>query len=645
MLKIDFKTIVENSPEAFVILDRSGTILYSNRSIFLLLGFTSDEISGRNIMTLLPEAAHGHMRSRLQVPATGESVPHRYLLDMISKSGEKKTCDVVTSLFQTREGEERIMAFLRDMTEMVALERRCAAERDKLLNLVTESTSIVMILDKELVVTLANRGFKERLGYPEKEIVGRKISDMRIVDLTVVEAMKKISAHDHYAGRRGMESFAWTREGAKVFVTWFLSPVKETDGNVSGVLAIGHDITAKFQLEELFRLTSKMLEIEHDISLLTSTAKDSRLMMEKALDLIMRMYGHDEGYVMQSDSTGEKALITKIGTKLIPEEIGKWLSGRTDELYEPAYFPEDEDTEGLEQFANGMRSLVLLPLRGKEQAIGYICIGSGKQISLSQNEKDAMVGVISMLGYAYENIGLAESLRKSKEQLSLYNDILLHDITNYLVPMKAYLDLIKQSDCNDNKRREYLDHVASSDAALNEFVQDVKLLMFVKNTKANILTSVTLLDDLNNAIDVSISRYEGAVVDLLVSNEDKNIKVRADSALYHLFTNLITNAIKHSMPKPVVVRVMCESQGMVKVSVEDEGPGIPDDKKGMVFERGFSEPTGKVAKSTGIGLSIVSALVQKYNGKVRVEDRVPLEPERGASFVVELQLDVAPTRD
>lgn len=633
---LNFKTVVGNSPEAIVVFDRTGTIVYSNMATTNLLGFVSEEIVGRNILTLLQEESHDLVKSQLRLPSLDEGVQHRYLLDILTKSHERIACDIVTSALRSTDGGELVMAFIRDISGMKSLEVKYSAEREKYLNLVNESSSIVLVLNKDLVVTLANRGFKERLKYPDHMVVGKDIRDLRIMDTRAVDAVREVASSSGGEGHRGLESAAWTNDGLRMFVSWYLSAVKEEDGSVSGVLAIGHDITSRFQLEALYRLTSKMLEIEHGISYLTSTVNDSRLLMNSALDLILKMYGHEEGFAMNIASKADRSLLVSVGSKLMHEGINDWASGRVDDFYEPIYFPEDEVTEGWEQFANGLKSMALLPLRGKEGVLGYICIGSERQISLSQNEKDAMVGVISMLGYAYENIGLAESLRRSKEQLSLFNDILLHDITNYLVPIKAYLDLLKQTDCGESKRRDYLDRVASSDNALNEFVQDVKLLMYAKDTKAE-LTAVPLLREIKYAIEVSVSRYEGSAVHLLAPSEE-DIKVKADNALYHLFTNLITNAIKHSSPKPVVVRVMVESNNIVRVSVEDEGPGIPDDKKGMVFERGFSEPTNKVAKSTGIGLSIVSALVQKYHGKVQVEDRVPTKPELGASFVVGLQV-------
>ena len=70
--------------------------------------------------------------------------------------------------------------------------------------------------------------------------------------------------------------------------------------------------------------------------------------------------------------------------------------------------------------------------------------------------------------------------------------------------------------------------------------------------------------------------------------------------------------------------------GEVRVSVEDTGPGVPNGIKKRLFarfERGLGHGRGE-----GLGLFIVRTLVERYGGKVRVEDRVPGRPEEGAAF-------------
>jgi len=71
-----------------------------------------------------------------------------------------------------------------------------------------------------------------------------------------------------------------------------------------------------------------------------------------------------------------------------------------------------------------------------------------------------------------------------------------------------------------------------------------------------------------------------------------------------------------------------------KVSVEDNGPGIPDEIKPILFTRSL-RGTHKV-KGSGIGLYLVKTLVKSYNGHVWAEDRVQGDRNKGSRFVVML---------
>jgi signal transduction histidine kinase len=72
-----------------------------------------------------------------------------------------------------------------------------------------------------------------------------------------------------------------------------------------------------------------------------------------------------------------------------------------------------------------------------------------------------------------------------------------------------------------------------------------------------------------------------------------------------------------------------------RVIVEDNGHGIPDDRKSLLFTRMKRGETK--AKGTGLGLYIVRTLVEGFGGTVSVEDRVKGDHTKGARFVVMLQ--------
>ena len=109
--------------------------------------------------------------------------------------------------------------------------------------------------------------------------------------------------------------------------------------------------------------------------------------------------------------------------------------------------------------------------------------------------------------------------------------------------------------------------------------------------------------------------------------------------LRDVFTNLIGNAIKHSNGSNTEILVKVEdaqSDGKThyKVSIEDNGPGIPDDMKDRIFNRLQRGETK--ARGMGLGLYLVRSLVESYHGKVWVEDRVSGDHTKGSRFVVML---------
>ena len=94
--------------------------------------------------------------------------------------------------------------------------------------------------------------------------------------------------------------------------------------------------------------------------------------------------------------------------------------------------------------------------------------------------------------------------------------------------------------------------------------------------------------------------------------------------------HLIGNAVKFGGPGVVIEIRVEEQDGEVLVSVEDTGSGVPDEVKGRLFtrfERGMATGQGQ-----GLGLFIVQTLVERYGGRIQVEDRVPGHQEEGAAF-------------
>ena len=113
-----------------------------------------------------------------------------------------------------------------------------------------------------------------------------------------------------------------------------------------------------------------------------------------------------------------------------------------------------------------------------------------------------------------------------------------------------------------------------------------------------------------------------------------------DERLGQVFRNLIDNAVSFS-PEHGKVTVNATKHEMVaKVTVEDEGPGIPPDNLESIFERFYTErPVETFGRNSGLGLSIARQIIEGAGGRIYAENRAPGNSQgQGARLVVELPM-------
>nr|MDQ2878289.1 ATP-binding protein [Pseudomonadota bacterium] len=107
--------------------------------------------------------------------------------------------------------------------------------------------------------------------------------------------------------------------------------------------------------------------------------------------------------------------------------------------------------------------------------------------------------------------------------------------------------------------------------------------------------------------------------------------------LVRVIDNLIDNAISFSPDGGlIVIRTAREEEDMVRVTVEDEGPGVPEEARDKVFNRFQSlRPPGEAfGTHSGLGLAIAKTIVDAHRGEIGVEPR--RDRLSGARFVVRL---------
>jgi PAS domain S-box-containing protein len=225
-------------------------------------------------------------------------------------------------------------------------------------------------------------------------------------------------------------------------------------------------------------------------------------------------------------------------------------------------------------------------------------------------------------------------LEEAKAQAELYVDLMGHDISNMHQIALGYLEMARDMRA-DGGQMEFIDKPVEVLQRSARLIKNVRKLQKLRDGAFQ-----TELVDVCKVL-ADVQREFGAVPQKSVTlnlNGCDYCRVCANELLHDVFVNLVGNAIKHTGDHADITIdldvVNYKGGRYCRVMVEDNGPGIPDDFKGKIFNR-ILKGTDK-AKGMGLGLYLVKSLVESYDGRVWVVDRVFGDHTKGARFVVML---------
>jgi two-component system sensor histidine kinase ChvG len=222
-----------------------------------------------------------------------------------------------------------------------------------------------------------------------------------------------------------------------------------------------------------------------------------------------------------------------------------------------------------------------------------------------------------------------------------------HELKNPLTSLRSAVEMLERT--RDPEDRKRLAAVVQNDVKrIDRLITDIsdasRLDAELSRGQSEPLDVMKLLDTIvgiYNAMDLP----EGVKVELAPDSAKSAVVQGMDDRLGQVFRNLIDNAVSFSPENGIVKVGAYLSANHVRASVEDDGPGIPDEYLERVFDRFYTErPTEHgFGKNSGLGLAIARQIVASHSGRIWAENKRDTEGQRkGARFIVELPL--APTR-
>ena len=293
------------------------------------------------------------------------------------------------------------------------------------------------------------------------------------------------------------------------------------------------------------------------------------------------------------------------------EQTGKWKNAI--ELGESFSFNDAPPEEGA-------CSGIVIPLPGRDGQSGVMYFASRIPHTFSGDEINMLESIAKETGTAVTKLQLSEDLIDANRKANLYLDIMMHDINNANLASLWYGDLLIEM--VDGEARDIATKMIDGIHKSSEIVRSLETIRKIEE-KTEELKEI----DLDQVIKQEIGHFPDADIKF----SESGFGVCADDLLGEVFSNLIGNSIKFG-GENVSITIKVENTGddEVMVSVEDNGPGVPDIMKEAIFNR-FKQ-NGTQGGGKGLGLYIVKTLVERYGGRVLVEDRTSERPGDGAVF-------------
>ena len=243
--------------------------------------------------------------------------------------------------------------------------------------------------------------------------------------------------------------------------------------------------------------------------------------------------------------------------------------------------------------------------------------------------------------------------RREAEQASRAKSTFLANISHELrTPLHGILSYARFGNrragkVDPEKLRDYFGRIESSGDELLSLFDDLLDLSRLEAGRMSCDPTVQRLEPVLSALaDEFGGRFAEAAVELRLSIPDPTLRIAFDALRFkQVVRNLLANACRFA-PEDSVVHLHVTLDGdTVRVIVDDEGPGVPEDDLERIFEKfAQSSSSENGAGSAGLGLTISRQLMALHGGRLRAENR----PSGGARFVAELpgvEAGVDSTRD
>ena len=257
----------------------------------------------------------------------------------------------------------------------------------------------------------------------------------------------------------------------------------------------------------------------------------------------------------------------------------------------------------------------------------------GENIQLNPFDRELIVSILGECSMALERERIQrekeeEVLRRRNEKLRA--DLLRsisHDLRTPLTSISGNASnlLYLGDDFDDETRKRLYSDIYDDSVWLISLVENLLAVSRIEDGTMQLHRKLELLDDIISEALMHIDRRASQYT-ILAEPSDETLLVDVDGRLIvQVLINLINNAIQYTPPGSVIQIGSVNMGDCVKVTVSDNGPGIPDSEKDSVFTMFYSgsQKVKDSKRSLGLGLALCRSIVRAHGCEIMLDDNMP----------------------
>ncbi|KXB06993.1 hypothetical protein AKJ51_02320 [candidate division MSBL1 archaeon SCGC-AAA382A20] len=610
-------------------LNRKGEIILFDEKCEKVTGYSEQEVTGTKIWRYFPEKRSDEKSENFFLSTEDKKVPNFLIIPWITKSGEKHEIKWRTIQFRNDKGNLRITIGIGvDLEETGDLIEGYEVSKviNKFLDELTSGIFTAKKTDRGIVLQNINKEFENLLNVERRDIKGERIETAFHIEDVSGFKNRLNEFISRGKGRENFQFFTEKEDGEKLKLNLTLLAMKgEENPRVFGILnKQGREEDERDDLKYYRAIVDNAKVgigivqggaidyVNQRLSDIFECCKEN-LKVEGLFNFV-HPEDQSEMEILKEDNIEGKVPFTKEFRIITKKGKVRYLS-----------------VHGLRIEYNG------------EPASQLIIDDITKYKEMEKKLRDRR----EELSQAYTQLKETEGklrertkeLEKTSETRSEFIDLVSHELSSLLTPAKTYLEMIRTGEMGEvnQTQEEKLSNVMERIENIEALVED--MLDLSRMEAGRIKTG----DE-----SVSIPKVMNSVVkDLDREIERKNHEVRIDipddlrnvvgnpRLLDKVFRNLVSNAVQYTPPEGKIEIKAKSTDNEVRISISDNGIGIPKEEQEKIFEKFYRVESAKhEEEGLGIGLALTKHFVELHEGEIWVES----EEGKGSTFYVSLPI-------